>query len=161
MDCRRPDGKGACQVPIRQRVHRGLEIYGQHGWNDEVVQPQIRDEAGVLLLVEGPNDRIALKTLGIPAFAICSNIITPEQAQRASEKAREIGVPIGVMFDTDGEGENGARQSIPLLAQYGPVQYAWSASMDEGQFKGQQPESLTAHEWHIIRDRLRHENRSK
>ncbi|MBT4867430.1 MAG: hypothetical protein HON53_20185 [Planctomycetaceae bacterium] len=118
------------------------------------MQRHIRDEIGSLLLVEGPNDRIALGKLGVPAFAICSNIITREQAKHASDKAREIGVPVGVMFDNDVEGENGARQSIPLLAQYGPVQFAWSALMYDGQFKNRQPESLSKEEWQIIHDRL-------
>ncbi len=95
-----------------------------------------------------------MKSLGVDAVAICSNIITREQAKRASDKAREIGVLIGVLFDTDAEGENGARQSISLLAQYGPVRYAWSASMDDGQFKGRQPESLSREEWQRIHDRL-------
>ncbi|MBT6155981.1 MAG: hypothetical protein HOK71_09710 [Planctomycetaceae bacterium] len=148
------NGKEPAKFHFVKGFHRGLELYGQHEWNVEEVQRHIRDEIGSLLLVEGPNDRIALGKLGVPAFAICSNIITREQAKHASDKAREIGVPVGVMFDNDVEGENGARQSIPLLAQYGPVQFAWSALMYDGQFKNRQPESLSKEEWQIIHDRL-------
>lgn len=134
--------------------HRGLEVYGQHDWNVEEVQRRIRDEIGALLLVEGPNDRIALSTIGVDAFAICSNVITREQAKRASEKAREIGVPVGVLFDNDVQGENGARQSISLLAEHGPVLFVWIRSMFKKQFKNRQPESLSREEWEVIHDRL-------
>lgn len=98
-----------------------MALYGQHDWNDGEVQRRIRDEIGMLILVEGPNDWWALSTIGVEAFAICSNLITQKQAQRVSDKTREISVPVGVMFDTDAEGENGTRQSIPLLAEYVPV----------------------------------------
>ena len=51
--------------------------------------------------VEGPNDRIALQTIGVDAFAICSNVITAVQAVKVASQARSIGVPVGVMFDND------------------------------------------------------------
>ncbi|MFN0053751.1 MAG: toprim domain-containing protein [Planctomycetales bacterium] len=142
-------GKEPAKFHFVKGFHRGLEIYGQHEWNREDVQEQIR-ELGALVVVEGPNDRIALKSLGITAFAICGNIITREQAEKASGKAREIGVPVGVMFDLDSEGENGARQSLPLLAEYGPVLYVWSSSIHDGKFKGRQPESLSRDESGLI-----------
>ncbi len=107
--------------------------------------------SGRRLLVEVPNDRITLKSLGLDAFAISSNIITPK---RASHKAQESGVPIGVMFDTDPAGENGARQSIPLLAQHGPVQYAWPVAMYGGQSKDRQAESLSPEEWQSLHNAL-------
>lgn len=130
--------------------HRGLEIYGQHDWNIEDVQQHIRDNIGALLLVEGTNDRIALSSIGVDAFAICSNVITREQARRASAKAREIGVPVGVMYDNDVEGDSGARTSIPLLAEFGTVQSVWSPTMFDGSFKSRQPESLTREECELI-----------
>lgn len=148
------NGKEPAKFHFVKGFHRGLELYGQHDWNVEAVQRRIRDEIGALLLVEGPNDRIALSTIGVDAFAICSNVITREQAKRTSDKARKIGVPVGVLFDNDVEGENGARTSIPLLAEYGPVQFAWSPSMFGRQFKNRQPESLSREEWQMIRDRL-------
>lgn len=147
-------GKEPAKFHFVKGFHRGLEVYGQHDWNVEDVQRRIREEIGVLLLVEGPNDRIALGTHGVDAFAICSNVITREQAKRTSSMARDIGVPVGVMFDNDAQGENGARTSIPLLAEYGPVQYAWSPSMFDGQFRGRQPESLSREEWQVIRRSL-------
>lgn len=145
-------GKEPAKFHFVKGFHRGLEVYGQHDWNVEDVQRRIRDEIGALLLVEGPNDRIALGTIGVDAFAVCSNVITREQAKRASEKAREIGVPVGVLFDNDAEGENGARTSIPLLAEYGPVQYAWSPLMFGGQFKNRQPESISQEEWQQVHE---------
>ncbi|QDT43468.1 hypothetical protein Pan241w_35690 [Gimesia alba] len=141
--------------------HRGLEVYGQHDWGKEDVQRRIRDEIGVLIVVEGPNDRIALSTLGIDAFAICSNVITREQARRISDQAREIGVPVGVMFDNDMEGENGARVSIPLLAEFGPVQYIWTSAICDGNYKNRQPESVLLDEWPLIINNLDVRTRQK
>lgn len=153
VGCRK--GKEPIKYRFPKNFHRGLEVLGQHDWNVEEIQRRIRDEVGTLLLVEGPNDRIALSTMGVDAFAICSNVITQEQVKKVSVKAREIGVPVGVMFDNDPEGENGARTSIPLLAEYGSVQYVWSSSMFEGQFKNRQPESLSREEWQIILERMK------
>ena len=45
-----------CQK-YRMGHHRGQEIYGQEEWNDQAVEERI-SELGVLLPVEGPNDRI-------------------------------------------------------------------------------------------------------
>ena len=42
----------------------------------------------------------------VPAYAICSNTITAHQAKKTTDKARKLGVPIGVMFDCDIEGES-------------------------------------------------------
>ena len=58
------------------------------------------------------------------------------------------------MFDTDPEGENGARKSFPVLAQHGPVQYAWSASMHDGQFKNSAAGGVSAEKLRLIRDSL-------
>ena len=147
-------GKEPTKFHFVRGFQRGIEVLGQHDWNVEAVQQRIRDEIGALLLVEGPNDRIALGTIGVDAFAICSNIITREQAEKTSAKAREIGVPVGVMFDNDVEGDSGARTSIPLLAEFGPVQSVWSRSMFAEQFKNRQPESLSQEEWQVIHNSL-------
>lgn len=95
-----------------------MEVYGHHVWNQEDVQQRIRD-LGVLILVEGPNDCIILKTMSVDVFANCSNVITAEHVAKVVSKEENIGVPIGVMFDNDPEGDNGARQSISLLAEHG------------------------------------------
>ncbi len=127
--------------------HRSIEVYGQHEWNVEAVQQQIRSEVGALLLVEGPNDRIALKSLGVPAFAICSNRISAEQTARVAAKATEIGVPVGILFDNDTEGARGAKQAVYELAQHCPVRVLWSPTLFDGKFRNRQPESLTSEEW--------------
>ena len=126
--------------------HRGSELFGQDRITNEEVRAAIQD-VGVLVLVEGPNDAIALDVLDVPAFAICSNVITARQATWAATKSRELAVPVGVMFDTDAEGEAGARQSVLTLAQHAPVRFVWSASTHGRAFKGRQPESLTRDEW--------------
>ena len=135
--------------------HRGQEIYGQEEWNDEAVEARIKD-IGVLLLVEGPNDRIALQEVhGVPAFAICSNTITAHQAKEAAEKAKQLGVSVGLMFDCDVEGENGAKQALWELAQQGVgVRLVWSRSQHGGQFADRQPESLSKGEWELTRSLL-------
>ena len=110
----------------------------------------------MLLLVEGPNDRIALQeTHGAPAYAICSNTITAHQAKKTADKGHRLGVPIGVMFDCDIEEENGAKQAIWELAQQRAcVRLPWFRSMQGGKFADRQPESLTEEEWEAIRSLL-------
>ena len=145
-------GREPAKWTFPKGYHRGQEIYGQEEWNDETVEERIR-ELGVLLLVEGPNDRIALQeTHGAPAYAICSNTITAHQAKKTADKACKLGVPIGVMFDCDVEGENGAKQAIWELAQQRAcVRLPWFRSMQDGKFADRQPESLTEEEWKAIR----------
>ncbi len=133
--------------------HRSLEIYGQHEWNADTVQQQIR-ELGLLILVEGPNDRIALKCLGVPAFAICSNRISAEQTARVARKATELDVPVGVLFDNDAEGERGAQQAAYQLAQHCALRIVWSPMLFDSKFRNRQPESLHLEEWEEIRSRL-------
>jgi len=128
--------------------HRGLELFGQNG-RDRLAKPDYREklkEFG-LVVVEGPNDVIALDCLGVPAVAMCSNMVTDEQAEKLvtwSEKFAD-GV-ITLMLDCDPEGENGARQALWKLAQRCKVRLAWSSEMHGGRFKGRQPETLTSEE---------------
>ena len=60
----------------------------------------------------------------------------------------------GLMLDNDSEGENGARQSLPVLAEHWPVRLIWSSTMYDGEFKGRQPESLTPEKWAAISERM-------
>lgn len=133
--------------------HRGLEVFGQHRIIADEVRSAI-ESLGMLVMVEGPNDTIALDALDVPAFAVCSNVITATQATWAATKARELGVPVGLMFDTDTEGETGARQSLPAIAEQAPVRFVWSSSMHGGAFKGRQPETLSAEDWQQIVSKL-------
>ena len=134
-------------------LHRGLELFGQHRMIGEEVRGRVRD-LGVLPVVEGPNDVIALDSIEVPALGLCSNVVTAEQARLSAEHARTLGVPVGLMLDNDPEGENGGRHSLSLLAQHGPVQLIWSPSMHGGKFAGRQPESLMPDEWEHIHARL-------
>jgi len=109
-----------------------------------------------LLVVEGPNDVIALDALGVPAVGLCSNTITDEQVGKLSRLANEIGGGVvTLMMDADTEGESGARQAIVEIAQRCAVRFAWSPSMHAGKYKGRQPESLRPEEWEMISGFLR------
>ena len=126
--------------------HRGIDLFGQHQLQGEGVPAQL---AGLgLLLVEGPNDVIRLRTLGVPAVGLCANTITREQAAKAARLARELaGGIVTVLLDCDAEGENGMKQCLGYLAQLTPVRLAWTSKMYGGKFQERQPESLTVQEW--------------
>jgi hypothetical protein len=125
--------------------HRGLELFGQHRLNDPANGEKLASLG--LVLVEGPNDVIALDALGVPAVGLCSNTITREQAEKTAWLAIELaGGIITLMLDCDTEGENGVQQVLPMLAERVPVRMAWSSRMHGGRFKGRQPESLVAEE---------------
>jgi 5S rRNA maturation endonuclease (ribonuclease M5) len=129
--------------------HRGLELFGQHALCDPSVEENLRQYG--LVIVEGPNDVIALDALGVPAVGLCSNTITREQAEKAARLAIELaGGIVTLMLDCDPEGENGMQQVLPILAELLPVQLGWSPKMHNGKFKGRQPESLSADEWQAI-----------
>ena len=91
-----------------------------------------------------------MKFLGVPAFAICSNRIAAAQTARVAAKANEIGVPVGLLFDNDAEGERGAKQGAYDLAQHCPVRVLWSPTLFDGKYRNRQPESLTSEEWQEI-----------
>lgn len=132
--------------------HRGLELFGQNG-RDRLQRPGYREKLQSigLVVVEGPNDVIALDSLGIPAVGLCSNTVTDEQAEKIARWAHELaGGTVTLMLDCDSEGENGAKQALWKLAQRCRVRLAWSSEMQGGTFKGRQPESLDRKEWEHI-----------
>lgn len=134
--------------------HRGIELFGQHALRSPEAKEKLQGLG--LLLVEGPNDAIRLDTLGVPAVALCSNMITREQAAKAARLAREVaGGIVTVFLDCDAEGETGMKQCLGYLAQIVPVRLAWTSKMYKGKFKGRQPESLTEQEWQEIEAYLR------
>jgi hypothetical protein len=126
--------------------HRGLELFGQHRLQEEGVGEKL---AGLgLIVVEGPNDVIALDVLGVPAVGLCSNTVTGEQVEKISRLAYALGGGVAtLMLDCDAEGESGARQALVEIAQSCAVRMAWSSGMYGGAFKGRQPESLSREEW--------------
>lgn len=62
--------------------HRGLELFGQHA--SRLKEPGYREAIAAtgIVVVEGPNDVIALDALGVPAVGLCSNTVTAEQCQK-------------------------------------------------------------------------------
>jgi len=139
-----------------KNFHRGLELFGQHGQQrlgEEAYRETIA-ELG-LIVVEGPNDVIALDCLGVPAVGLCSNTITAEQVKKLARWARQLaGGKVTLMLDCDAEGETGTKQAAYELAQQCHVRIAWSPALFGGKFRGHQPESLSSEEWEIVRDAL-------
>ena len=134
--------------------HRGQELYGQHALHDPALSESLKSNG--LVIVEGPNDVIALSALGVPAVALCSNTITDEQADKVARLARELSGGIAtLMLDCDPEGANGVQQVLPILAQRTPVRLAWHSKLQGGKFKGRQPESLQADELNFLRQTQR------
>lgn len=131
--------------------HRGLELFGQQA--SRLDTPGYRESirrSGVLV-VEGPNDVIALDTLGVPAVALCSNTISAPQVEKLVRFAKLLADgQVTLLLDCDEEGENGAKQALLELAPHCRVRLGWS-SATHAQFKGRQPESLTVEEWETIR----------
>ena len=130
--------------------HRGWELFGQHRLHEEGVREKL--EGLGLMVVEGPNDVMALDVLGIPAVGLCSNTITGEQVEKVGRLAHAVGDGVvTLMLDCDPEGENGSRQALVEIAQGCAVRLAWSSAMHGGAFKDRQPESLRREEWEQIR----------
>ena len=110
-------------------------------------------DIGAVLVVEGPNDRIALAGLDVPAFAICGNHLTARQADKLAAVANDIGVPVALMFDNDQQGYQGAVKSLPAIAELAPVWFAWSPKSHGGAFADWQPERLhqSPEAWETVR----------
>ena len=129
--------------------HRGNELFGQHRFQAEEVGDKLKGIG--LIVVEGPNDVIALDALGVPAVGLCSNTITAEQAKKTKYLADAIaGGVVTLMLDCDAEGEGGAKLALVEIAKKCAVRLAWSSDMHNGAFKGRQPESLGREEWEKI-----------
>ncbi len=132
--------------------HRGQELFG-HPQFQQLATPEYfeKNPQTGIILTEGQNDAINLQTLGIPALAICSNIITETQADKLAILANEThNTHISVMFDLDPEGEKGAKQTVLELAKRCRVQFAWNSEITDGKFKGRQPESVTTEDAEIV-----------
>lgn len=136
--------------------HRGQELFGQHG-RARLQRPGYREavEQLGLIVVEGPNDVIALDVLGIPAVGLCSNTVTDEQVDKLKRWAHELaGGVVTLMLDCDVEGESGTKQALWKLAQRTKVRLAWSSEMSSGRWKSRQPESLQHAEWESLQSSL-------
>ncbi len=137
-----------------KNFHRGLELFGQQVSRLTEESRKAIGELG-LIVVEGPNDVIALDCLGVPAVGINSNRITTEQIAKVTRWARQLadGV-VTLMFDCDPAGELGMRQALYDIAQHCRVRLAWSETMFGGKFRNRQPESLSSEEWNLVRSQL-------
>ncbi len=151
-----PEHRGDRKPPVKHRFpkgfRRGLELFGQHA--ARLREPGYREaikEHGVIV-VEGFNDVIALDALGVPAVGICSNKITVEQVEKIAHWSKRLcGGKVTLMFDCEETGDEGAKESLWLLAQAGvDVRLAWSQAMHGGEFRGRQPESLAREEWESV-----------
>lgn len=130
--------------------HRGLELFGENIYRNEA-DLELARTLGVIV-VEGPNDVMNLRHLGVPAVAVCSNVVTAEQIEKLVALAKEFGDDtVSVMFDLDREGEYGAKKAVLALAERCRVRFAWTADFDDGRFVGRQPESLVHEETPILR----------
>lgn len=126
--------------------HRGQELYGLPQF-DELSTPEKIQQTGIVL-VEGQNDVINLHSLGVPALAVCSNLVTETQADKLATMANSVpGGHVRVMFDLDAEGENGAKQTVLELAKCCQVKLAWTSDLLDGQIRNRQPEFVTADDW--------------
>jgi len=135
---------------------RGLECFGQQA--SRLEEPGYREAIASLgiLVVEGPNDVIALDAIGVPAVGLCSNQITTEQVEKITNWAHSLSDgTVTLMLDLDQAGESGAHQAAYELAQYNRVRLAWSPALFDGRFRGRQPESLSIEEWSEIDVALR------
>lgn len=130
---------------------RGLELFGQHRSRIEEGGAREKIKQLGVIVVEGPNDVIALDCLGVPAVGLCSNAVTDAQVQKIARFAHAFADgAVTLMLDCDEEGRNGSIQALTELAEHCRVRLAWSAEMFGGQFRGRQPESLERDEWQMI-----------
>lgn len=129
--------------------HRGQELFGQHA--ARLKEPGYREAIALfgIIVVEGFNDVLALDALGIPAVASMSNKITVEQVAKVERFARSLASgKVTILFDADEAGDQGAKESLWLLAQRGlHVRLGWSRGMHGRRFDGRQPENLSVGEW--------------
>jgi hypothetical protein len=129
--------------------HRGLELFGQHRLRDEAFRKRARTSG--LFVVPGPNDVIALDSLGTSAVGLCDTTVTEDQAEKIAAFVKELGCVATVMFDCTEVDELAARVAVVELAQRCPVRLAWSPVRHGGAFKGRKMDSLTSEEWEQIR----------
>ena len=131
------------RFPNQTLFRRGLELYGQEFLGDERFSESLR-RYGVIL-VEGFTDRLRLHEMGVLSLAMMSNKITDEQSERLAHFAEQYGGGrVGVMHDTDGPGDDGAKETLWRMHEQGIDAYlVWSRRKFGGQFAGRQPESLT------------------
>lgn len=142
------------RFPSKQYFRRKFELFGQ----EQLEQPEHAETLRQLglIVVEGFNDALRLRQLGVPAVAIMSNRVTAEQVQKIAGYAESVGNGrINILFDANTKGDEGAKDALWLLAQTGlHTKLVWSAAMFDGRFRDREPESLTEDEWNDISSTL-------
>ncbi len=147
------EGKEPEKFHFVKDFQRGLELFGQNRFGEEVFREKARETG--LVVVQGPNDVMALDALNVPAVGICSMSLTAAQVEKLAAAARSMKTTLTLMFDCDEAGELAMRQALVALAEHCPVRFGWSQAMHGGAFKGREPKSLTAEEWGRIAEHLR------
>lgn len=155
-----PDQRAREKPPHKHKVptgfHRGLELFGQQA--SRLHEPGYREILAHCgpIIVEGFNDVLALDQLGIPAVAIMSNRITVEQVDKIERWARQLAQGrVSLLFDSDGPGDDGAKDALWLLAQRNlDVRLGWPGSVMLPN-AARQPEHINMADWEeTIRKRL-------
>jgi 5S rRNA maturation endonuclease (ribonuclease M5) len=138
------------RFPKQVLFRRGLELYGQEFLDHDDFQDSL-DHHGIIL-VEGFNDRIRLHELGVLSLGIMSNQITDEQVRKTAEFAkRKSDGRVGIMFDLDPQGEEGAKETLWKLHQERIQAYlVWTRKQLGEQFANAEPERLSDEEWQRI-----------
>ena len=131
------------RFPSQKFFRRKFEQYGQESLDRPDLQDSLQQHG--LLIVEGFWDVLRLRQLGIASVGIMSNHITDEQLARVIEtsQAKSAG-RIGIMFDADEKGDEGAKDALWRLSEVGlQTRLVWSRRMFNAKFNGKEPESVS------------------
>ena len=140
------------EAPAKHRFpkgfHRGIELFGQQA--SRLQEPGYREFISQhgLIIVEGFNDVIGLDALGIPALGIMLNRMTDQQGEKIVRFAKQLGINrVNLMFDCEATGVDGAKEALWFFTERRfDIRLVWSPAMHEGEYSGQQPESLSQSE---------------
>ena len=142
--------KGKHVFPATEHFRRRFELYGQ----EDIADPDYAESLQRLglVVVEGFNDRLRLKSLGVPAVAIMSNRVTDEQVEKLSRLAEQHAEGrLNLMWDANVRGDEGVKEALWVLSQSGlATRLVWSRAMFGGRFADREPESLSEEEWSDI-----------
>ncbi len=138
------------RFPKQALFRRGLELYGQEFITHHKFQESLGEHG--IILVEGFNDRIRLHELGVLSLGIMSNQITAEQVGKIAELARaKADNRVGIMYDLDAQGEEGAKETLWKLHQERIHAYlVWTRRQLGEAIANTEPERLSTEEWKRI-----------
>jgi hypothetical protein len=150
------DGKPEGKKPNKHRFvagfHKGLELYG--GFASRLKELHVRESLGKygIVVVEGMNDVIRMDELGVAAVGLTGNKATGTQIEKLVRFAREAANNrITLLPDCDEEGEAGFKELLWILSEHrAQTTLGISSNVSDGQFRGQQPEDLSASQWQLL-----------